>query len=82
MTRLARVDVFAADEVAIFYFINRTVRRCFLLDENPVSGKNSDHRKRWLDEPLIHLVWHVEIDFLGQSPLPVVAAVPRWTVDY
>ena len=54
MARLARVEVFAADEIAIVHVMNRTVRRCFLLGDDPVSGKNFDHRKRWLDEQLIH----------------------------
>ena len=31
MARLARVEVFAADEIAIVHVMNRTVRRCFLL---------------------------------------------------
>ncbi|MCY2977827.1 MAG: hypothetical protein NTU79_04075 [Planctomycetota bacterium] len=37
MARLARVDVFASDEVAIVHVLNRTVRRCFLLGNDPVS---------------------------------------------
>jgi hypothetical protein len=28
MARLARVEVFAADEIAIVHVMNRTVRRC------------------------------------------------------
>ena len=40
MARLARVEVFAADEIAIVHVMNRTVRRCFLLGHDPVSGKN------------------------------------------
>ena len=43
MPRLARVEVFASDEVAIVHVLNRTVRRCVLLGNNPVSGKNFDH---------------------------------------
>jgi len=45
MARLARVEVFAADEVAIVHLINRTVRRCFLMGDDPLTGKNYDHRK-------------------------------------
>ena len=48
------MEVFAADEIAIVHVINRTVRRCFLLRDVPVSGKNFDHRMVWLDEQLIH----------------------------
>ena len=37
MARLARVEVFASDEVAVVHVLNRTVRRCFLLGNDPVS---------------------------------------------
>ena len=49
MARLARVEVFAADEIAIVHVMNRTVRRCFLMGDDAFSGKNFDHRKVWLD---------------------------------
>jgi hypothetical protein len=39
MARLARVEVFAANEIAIVHVINRTVRRCFLLGDDSASGK-------------------------------------------
>ena len=55
MARLARVEVFAPDEVAIVHVINRTVRRCFLMGEDPLTGKNYDHRKQWLEDRLRRL---------------------------
>ncbi|MEZ6034312.1 MAG: hypothetical protein R3C17_14555 [Planctomycetaceae bacterium] len=69
MARLARVEVFAADEIAIVHVTNRVVRRCFLLGNDPVTGKNFDHRKRWLDEQLIHQARHFGIDLLCQAIL-------------
>ena len=45
MVRLARSEVFDPDEIAIAHVYNRTVRRCFLMGDDPVSGKNFDHRK-------------------------------------
>jgi hypothetical protein len=69
MARLARVEVFAADEIAIVHVMNRTVRRCFLLGDDPVSGKNYDHRKQWLDDQLIHQARHFGIDLLCQAIL-------------
>ena len=44
MARLARAEVFAADEVAIVHVMNRTVRRCFLLGDDPITGTNHNHR--------------------------------------
>ena len=39
MSRLARVEVCASYEVSIVHVLNRTVHRCFLLGNDPVSGK-------------------------------------------
>ncbi len=69
MARMARTEVFAADEVAIVHVMNRTVRRCFLLGEDPVTGKNYDHRKAWLDEQLVHQAKYFGIDLLCQAIL-------------
>ena len=52
MARIARVEVFAPDEIAIVHVLNRTVRRCFLLGDDPITGKNFDHRKAWLETEL------------------------------
>jgi REP element-mobilizing transposase RayT len=67
MARLARVEVLASDEVAIVQVMNRTVRRCFLLGDDAVSGKNYDHRKVWIDEQLVHQAKHFGIDLLCQA---------------
>jgi hypothetical protein len=45
MARMARAEVFSPDEVAVVHVMNRVVRRCYLLGNDPVSGKNFDHRK-------------------------------------
>ena len=52
MARLARAEVFAADEIAILHVMNRTVRRCYLLGDDPLTGKNYDHRKAWMEDEL------------------------------
>ena len=49
MARMARAEVFSPDEIAIVHVMNRTVRRCFLLGDDPISGKNFDHRKDWME---------------------------------
>ncbi len=67
MARLARVEVFAADEVAIVHVMNRTVRRCFLFGEDSVSGMNYGHRKIWIDQQLAHQAQYFGIDLLCQA---------------
>ena len=64
MARIARVEVFDADEVAIVHVINRTVRRCFLMGDDPLTGKNYDHRKVLMERELEHLAQCFSIDLL------------------
>ena len=52
VARLPRVEIFSPDEVAIVHVMNRVVRRCFLLGDDPVTGKNYDHRKQWIEDLL------------------------------
>ena len=67
MARLARVEVFAADKIAIAHVMNGTVRSCFLFGEDSVSGKNYGHRKVWIDQPLAHQARYFGIDLLCQA---------------
>ena len=64
MARVPREEVFAPDEVAIVHVMNRVVRRCFLLGDDPVTGKNYDHRKVWMEERLQQLAACFGIDLL------------------
>jgi REP element-mobilizing transposase RayT len=64
MARLARAEVFSPDEVAIVHVINRVVRRCFLLGTDPLSGRNYDHRKEWIEQLLQHFAACFGIDLL------------------
>jgi hypothetical protein len=89
MARLARVEVFAANEIAIVHVMNRTVRRCFLLGEDSASGKNYDHRKVWIDQQLAHQARYFGIDLLcwaiitqqDRSRVPVRATASSSTVS-
>jgi len=67
MPRLARVEVSAADEVAIVHVMSSTVRWCFLRGDDPVTGRNYDHRKVWIDEQIVHQAKHLGIDLLCQA---------------
>ena len=64
MSRIARVEVFSSDEIAIVHVLNRTVRRCYLLGDDPLTGKNYDHRKQWLEDQLRRLAPLFGIDLL------------------
>jgi hypothetical protein len=52
MARSPRSDVFDPEEIALAHITQRCVRRCYLLGDDPVSGKNYDHRKQWLEQRL------------------------------
>jgi REP element-mobilizing transposase RayT len=49
--------------------MNRVVRRCFLLGTDPVTGKNYDHRKQWIEDELQRLAAGFGIDLLVFSVL-------------
>lgn len=69
MARMCRAEVFDPNEVAVAHVFSRTVRRCFLMGDDPVSGKNFDHRKRWIEEYLQQFAAHFGIDLLCFSLL-------------
>ena len=69
MARLSRSEVIDPDEVTIVHVINRTVRRCFLIGNDTVSGRNFDHRKVWIEELLQHFAACFGIDLLCYSIL-------------
>ncbi|QDV22498.1 hypothetical protein [Aureliella helgolandensis] len=69
MARLARANHFASEEIAIVHVFNRVVRRCFLLGYDPVTGKNYDHRKSWIEELLKQQAKFFAVDILAFSIL-------------
>ncbi|WP_246112407.1 hypothetical protein [Allorhodopirellula solitaria] len=62
---MARCEVFDPEEVAIAHVYTRVCRRCFLLGDDPVSGKNFDHRKVWIEEYLQQFAAYFGIDLVG-----------------
>jgi len=62
MARMSRVELFASDETAIVHVMNRAARRCWLPSDDPVTGRNDDHRKVWIDEQLAHQARYFGID--------------------
>ena len=70
MARLARAEVFDPSEIAIVHVMNRVVRRCFLFGDDPISGKNFDHRKVWIEDQLRLQAACFGIDLLGLAIMP------------
>ena len=70
MARLARAEVFDPNEIAIVHVMNRVVRRCFLFGDDPLSGKNFDHRKVWIEDQLRLEAACFGIDLLGLALMP------------
>ncbi|WP_146391052.1 hypothetical protein [Allorhodopirellula solitaria] len=50
MARMCRAEVFDPNDVAVAHVFSRTVRRCFLMEDDLISGKSFAHRKRWIEE--------------------------------
>lgn len=62
--RKARCEVIDPAEVNLVHVCSRTVRRCYLFGDDPLTGKNFDHRKQWIEERLEHFAAHFGIDLL------------------
>lgn len=69
MARLAREDLFSPEEIAIVHVMNRTVRRCLLMGEDPLTKKNYDYRKAWLEQRIEQMAKYFGIDLLVYAVL-------------
>ena len=62
MARIPRRDLIGTDEVGVYHCVQRAVRRAWLCGQDPVTGKNFDHRKVWIQERLAFLAGQFSID--------------------
>ena len=48
MPRIRRRFLLDPAEIGVYHCINRCVRRAFLCGQDPVSGKDFEHRRQWI----------------------------------
>ena len=65
MARLCLAEIFDPSEIVAVHTIAKTVRACYLLGDDQLTGKNFDHRKRWLEDKLRQLAANFGIDLLA-----------------
>jgi len=69
MPRLARGEYLDPHEVQVVHAIQRCVRRAFLCGDDPVSGRNHEHRRHWIRARLEFLASVFGIDCLTYTVL-------------
>ena len=67
MPRLPRQELVEETEPGVYHCINRCVRRAFLCGQDPVSGKNFEHRKRLIRRRLEFLAGQFALDVLSYT---------------
>ena len=67
MPRIRRRFLIDPTEVAVYHCINRCVRRSFLCGKDPLSGKDYEHRRQWIQDRMQFLAGQFGVDVLGFS---------------
>ncbi len=67
MARTNRRDLFDPTEVSVLHCCQRAVRRAMLCGQDPVSGKDYEHRREWIRDRLEFLAGAFGIDVLSFS---------------
>ena len=65
MPRICRRFLVDPTEVGIDHCVNRCVRRSFLCGKDPVSGKDYEHRRQWMQDRIQFLAGQFGVDVLG-----------------
>ena len=66
MTR-ARYQQVSLQDTPYYHCISRCVRRAYLCGDDPVSGKNFDHRKQWLVTHIKQLAAHFSMEICAYA---------------
>jgi hypothetical protein len=61
MARAVRSEVIDETQVGVYHCVNRCVRRAFLCGQDPVSGRNFDHRKGQIQRRLEFLAGQLTV---------------------
>jgi REP element-mobilizing transposase RayT len=56
MASYARKNITTPDQVSTYHLVNRCVRRAFLCGEDKFTGRNFDHRKKWVRDRLTKVI--------------------------
>jgi REP element-mobilizing transposase RayT len=69
MPRIRRRFLLDPAEIGVYHCINRCVRRAFLCGQDPVSGKDFEHRRQWIQDRMQFLAGQFGVDVLGFAVL-------------
>jgi REP element-mobilizing transposase RayT len=69
MPRIRRRFLLDPAEIGVYHCINRCVRRAYLCGQDPVSGKDFEHRRQWIQDRMQFLAREFGVDVLGFSVL-------------
>lgn len=69
MGRASRSESCPDDEVNVVHCINRCVRRGFLCGKDPVTGKDFEHRREWIQKRFELLAGVMGVEVLGYAIL-------------
>ena len=59
----------------------KKANQCILLGNDPITGKNVDHRKRWIDDRRLHMTYRFGVNFLA-LPLCSITCIPLWSIHF